>query len=146
MEESLGAQKGLFARRRIETAEPIDDFFFTPDYRHLIGAARDGETGVVVNMTVGREIARLPLPGLPHLGSGISWLRDGHRVMATPHLEEAKLSVIDTEDWSVVGQIETAGPGFFLRSHEGRPISGPTSSSVRTATRCTSSTSRASRS
>ncbi len=45
MEESLAAESGLFARRRIETAEPIDDFFFTPDYRHLIGAARDGEIG-----------------------------------------------------------------------------------------------------
>ena len=31
---------------------------------------------------VRRDIARLPLPGLPHLGSGISWLRAGRRVMA----------------------------------------------------------------
>jgi DNA-binding beta-propeller fold protein YncE len=121
MEESLGAQKGLFARRRIELDEPVDDFFFTPDYRNLIGAARDGETGVVVNLIVGREIVRLPLPGLPHLGSGITWLRDGHRVMATPHLREARLSVIDVDDWRVVGEIETLGPGFFLRSHEESP-------------------------
>lgn len=121
MVEAIASSEGLFARRRIETAEPIDDFFFTPDYRFLIGTARDGARGVVVNLNVGREIAELPLPGMPHLGSGISWIRDGRRVMATPHLKEAKLSVIDVEDWEVLGTIETEGPGFFLRSHENSP-------------------------
>ncbi len=118
MVEALPSSEGLFALRRIEVSEPIDDFFFTPDYRHLIGAARDGARGVVVNLNVGREIAELPLPGLPHLGSGISWLSKGRRVMATPHLKEARLSVIDIESWKVVKTLETLGPGFFLRSHE----------------------------
>ncbi|MEX3007859.1 cytochrome D1 domain-containing protein [Hoeflea sp. TYP-13] len=118
MIEALASSEGLFALRRIEVGEPIDDFFFTPDYRNLIGAARDGERGVVVNLNVGREIAELPLPGLPHLGSGISWFRGDRRVMATPHLREGRLSVIDIENWEVVNTIETLGPGFFLRSHE----------------------------
>lgn len=119
--EAVPSSQGLFARRRIEVAEPIDDFFFTPDYRNLIGASRDGDRGVVVNLNVGREIAELPLPGMPHLGSGISWMRDGRRVMATPHLKEARLSIIDTESWELVGTVETLGPGFFLRSHEDSP-------------------------
>ena len=38
--------------------------------------------------------------------------------MATPHLKEGKLSVIDTETWQRIAVIETEGPGFFLRSHE----------------------------
>jgi len=121
MIEALPSSEGLFARRRIETAEPIDDFFFTPDYRFLVGAARDGARGVVVNLNVGREIADLPLPGMPHLGSGISWLRDGRRVMATPHLKEGRLSVIDVDSWEVIDTIDTEGPGFFLRSHETSP-------------------------
>ena len=121
MVEAIPSSQGLFARRRIEIAEPLDDFFFTNDYRHLIGAARDGARGVVVNLNVGREIAELPLPGMPHLGSGISWEKDGRRVMATPHLKEGKLSIIDTVDWSVLKTIETDGPGFFLRSHETSP-------------------------
>ena len=91
MIEAIASSEGLFARRRIEIAEPLDDFFFTDDYRFLIGASRDGERGVVVNLNVGREVAELPLPGMPHLGSGISWERDGRRVMATPHLKEGKL-------------------------------------------------------
>ena len=75
----------------------------------------------MVNLTVGREIAELPLPGLPHLGSGITWMRDGRRVMATPHLKEPRLSVIDTDSWEVVATVDTLGPGFFLRSHEATP-------------------------
>jgi mono/diheme cytochrome c family protein len=115
------ADAGRFPIRRIEISQPLDDFFFTPSYREVIGSARDGSGSVVVHLDVRREIARLPLPGLPHLGSGISWLRDGRRVMATPHIKQGLVSVIDLEDWRVVETIETEGPGFFLRSHENSP-------------------------
>lgn len=121
LEEALGVQKGLFARRRIAVSAPLDDFFFSPDYRNLIGANREGETGVVVNLDVGREIASLPLPGMPHLGSGISWMRQGRRVMAVPHLNDGAISIIDMQDWSLVKVIKTSGPGFFLRSHASTP-------------------------
>jgi cytochrome c553 len=121
MVEAIPSSQGLFARRRIALSEPLDDFFFDPEYRHLIGAARDGERGVVVNLTVGREIAELPLPGMPHLGSGITWMRGGERVMATPHLKENKLTVIALDGWRKLAEIETGGPGFFLRGHENSP-------------------------
>lgn len=121
MEESLGSEKGLFARRRIVIGAPLDDFFFTPDYRNLIGTNREGDKGVVVNMDVGREIATLPLPGMPHLGSGITWESQGRRVMATPHLKEGVLSVIDIDKWKLVKTIKMDGPGFFLRSHSTSP-------------------------
>ncbi len=121
MEESLAAEKGLFARRRIMVSEPLDDFFFTPDYRNLIGSNRKGDKGVVVNLDVGREIAELPLPGMPHLGSGISWVSQGRWVMATPHLNEPVLSIIDIGTWQVIKTIRMDGPGFFLRSHETSP-------------------------
>ncbi|SDK93354.1 Cytochrome C oxidase, cbb3-type, subunit III [Paracoccus chinensis] len=119
--EAFGAQEGLFARRRIRTEEPLDDFFFDPGYRNLIGTNREGTKGVVINLTSGGKVAELPLPGMPHLGSGITWDRNGHKVMATPHLDEGVLSVIDMTDWTLVKQIETSGPGFFLRSHETSP-------------------------
>lgn len=121
MKEALPSGAGLFALRRIEVPEPLDDFFFTPDYRNLIGSARGGEGAVVVNLNVGRDIARVDLPGLPHLGSGIAWTYKGRPVMATPHLKESCISVIATDDWSIVKTIETKGPGFFLRSHENTP-------------------------
>lgn len=121
MKEALSFTSGLFARRRIVVSQPLDDFFFDPQYRNLIGAARDGGKAVVVNLIVGREIAELDLPGMPHLGSGISWIRDGRRVMATPHLKEGVISIIDVETWKLVSTIKTEGPGFFLRSHESSP-------------------------
>ncbi|MGD9670542.1 MAG: cytochrome D1 domain-containing protein [Hyphomicrobiaceae bacterium] len=119
MVEALAASKGLFALRRIEVEEPLDDFFFDQPYRHLLGSARDGKSAVVVNLNVGRSIGRVDLPGLPHLGAGITFDYQGKRVMATPHLKQGKISVIRLDDWSIVKQIETPGPGFFMRSHEG---------------------------
>jgi hypothetical protein len=72
----------------------------------------------VVHLDVRRAIASVDLRGLPHLASGISWERAGRRVMATPNLREGRVSVIDTADWKTVAEIETLGPGYFLRSHE----------------------------
>jgi mono/diheme cytochrome c family protein/DNA-binding beta-propeller fold protein YncE len=118
MLEALSAGDGRFPIRRIELEQPLDDFFFDPSYRLLVGSSRESAGGVVVHLDVRREIARLPLPGLPHLGSGISWLHQGRRVMATPHLQEGAVSVIDIDDWRVIRRIETLGPGFFMRSHE----------------------------
>ena len=107
------------ALRRIEIQEPLDDFFFDQPYRHLMGSARDGKSAVVVDLDAGRAISRVDMPGLPHLGAGITFDHEGRRVMATPHLKQGKISVIRLDDWSIVKQIDTPGPGFFMRSHEG---------------------------
>jgi len=115
------AEKGPFPVRRTPLKESLDDFVFDPSYANLIGSSRDGGRGVVVNLDVRREIAELPLPGLPHLGSGIAFTFEGRRVVATPHLKEAALSVIDLKDWTVVKRVPTLGPGFFMRGHEATP-------------------------
>ena len=118
MEEGL-AQPGPFPFRRVdELKEPLDDFFFDPSYDNLIGSSRDGSKGVVVNLDVRRVIKELPLLGLPHLGSGITWERQGRQVMATTNLKEPVVSVIDIGTWEVVKRIPVLGPGFFLRGHE----------------------------
>ncbi len=104
--------------RRTQLEEVLDDFFFTPDHSQLIGTARGGKLGQVVHLDLRRAIAVVELPGLPHLASGISWERQGRRVMATPNLREGVVSVIDVADWKVLKQVPTLGPGFFLRSHE----------------------------
>jgi mono/diheme cytochrome c family protein len=121
MAEALPASQGLFALRRIEVPEPLDDFFFDPPYRHLIGSSRSGKA-IVVNLNVGRDIKQLDMPGLPHLGSGISWELDGRSLLATPHLKASAISVLDLRDWSLRKVIDTPGPGFFMRSHENSPF------------------------
>jgi len=112
---------GYLNPRRTLLEDVLDDFFFTPGYAQVVGAQRDGKHGQVVNLDVRRVIATVDLPGLPHLGSGISWEREGRRVMATPNLREGVVSVIDIADWKTIAQVPTLGPGFFLRSHETSP-------------------------
>jgi len=110
-----------FPIRRLKLDNFLDDFFFDKHYLHLIGAARDSAKGVVINLIVGRKIAELDLPGMPHLGSGITWEYQGTQVLATPNLKEGVVSVIDMQNWQTIRRIETLGPGFFMRSHENTP-------------------------
>ena len=105
------------AIRRLALDGILDDFFFDPAYAHLIGASRDG-FGQVVALDSGRRVADIDLPGLPHLGSGITWETGGRTVLATPNLKESVVSVIDMTTWRTVKRIHTLGPGFFMRSHE----------------------------
>ena len=83
--------------------------------------SREAGKGQVVNLNVRRKIATVDLPGLPHLGSGITWEWKGRPVLATTNLKDGVVSVIDMKDWKTVGEIRTSGPGFFLRSHEATP-------------------------
>lgn len=112
---------GPFPVRRIKLDDVLDDFFFDQDYRHVVGAARDGNKGQVVNLNVGRKIADIDLAGMPHLGSGITFEYQGRSVLATPHLKDGAVSVIDMETWKTIKRIETLGPGFFMRSHDNTP-------------------------
>ena len=79
MEEGVPSSKGLFALRRITVPEPLDDFFFDPPYDHLVGSAREGKA-VVVDLVIRRAVKQLEMPGLPHLGSGITWNWQGRPV------------------------------------------------------------------
>ncbi|TXT25627.1 MAG: nirN [Gallionellaceae bacterium] len=110
-----------FPVRRIAADDYLDDFFFDQSYRHLIGAARDGKKGQVIDLDSGKKVSELDLPGMPHLGSGITWEHQGRPVMATPNLKEPLVSVIDMTTWQTVKQIKTQGSGFFMRSHENSP-------------------------
>jgi DNA-binding beta-propeller fold protein YncE len=110
-----------FPVRRIKLDDYLDDFFFDTSYEHLVGASRNAAEGQVVNLHVGRKIAAVDLPGLPHLASGITWEYQGRTVMATPHLNENLVSIVDTQTWRTIKRIETLGPGFFMRSHENSP-------------------------
>lgn len=113
---------GFLNPQRSQTDDYLDDFYFTQNYDELMGASRNDAhtavTGQVINLDARRKIADLALPGMPHLGSGISWRWQGRSVMATPNLNEGLVSIIDMRDWKTLRQIKTRGPGFFMRSHE----------------------------
>ena len=116
---------GTFGVRRSKLQQPLDDFFFSPDYSEVLGATRgagDGAaTAQVVNLDVRRKIADLPIAGMPHLGSGITFLWNGRRVVAGPNLKGGQIDVIDMKTWQPVKTIPVPGPCFFMRSHENTP-------------------------
>ena len=109
--------KEKFPVRKISVDSYLDDFFFNQQYDLLIGASRSGQ-GQVVDLDLGRVTHSIDLPGMPHLGSGITWDYQGRRVLATPNLKENAVSIIDMETWKTIKRIDTLGPGFFMRSHE----------------------------
>lgn len=118
---------GFLNPRRTYLSEPIDDFFFTQSYDELMGTSREAGKGQVIHLDVRKKVADLQLPGMPHLGSGITWKvravpgAPERTVMATPNLREGQLTVIDLETWLPIKTISTPGPGFFMRSHEKTP-------------------------
>ena len=78
--------------------EPLDDFFFDQTYHHVLGATRpaslraEGATAQVVNLNIRRKVADLPIAGMPHLGSGITFAWNGTTVLASPNLGAAPLT------------------------------------------------------
>ncbi|WP_413463937.1 cytochrome D1 domain-containing protein [Dechloromonas denitrificans] len=113
---------GFLNPQRTQLDDYLDDFYFTQGYDEVMGASRNDAksavSGQVVNLDARKKIADLELPGMPHLGSGISWTWQGRTVMATPNLNEGLISIIDMQTWQTIKQIKTRGPGFFMRSHE----------------------------
>lgn len=98
----------------------LDDFYFDPSYRYVMGASRSGQ-GQVLDLNSGRKVAELPLQGMPHLGSGITFKHNGRMYMASTNLKTPTVTVIDMSTWKVVKDIPIPGSGFFLRSHEKTP-------------------------
>jgi len=120
------AKPGYLGVRRTPLQEPLDDFFFDPPYRHVIGTARPrspdaAPTAQVVNLDIRRKIAELPIAGMPHLGSGISFAFNGSTVLASPNLKTGAIDVVDLKTWKTIATVPTPGPGFFIRSHEATP-------------------------
>jgi cytochrome c553 len=123
------AKPGYLGVKRTLLDEPLDDFFFDQSYRHALGATRpraDGRASAqVVNLDIRRKISELPIAGMPHLGSGITFAWNGTTVLASPNLQGNQdggaLDVIDMKTWKPVKTIATPGPGFFMRSHEASP-------------------------
>ncbi|VVP80470.1 Nitrite reductase [Pseudomonas fluorescens] len=106
-----------FVPRRIQAGDVLDDFSFSPDYKQLLATSRKAGGGQVIDLDSGKVVTDIPLPGMPHLGSGTYWKRNGEWVFATPNISKGLISVIDFKTWKLIKEIPTLGPGFFMRSH-----------------------------
>ena len=118
MVEALPSEQGLFALRRIEISEPLDDFFFDPSYRDLLGANRDGGKAIVVNLC--RQGNRYdPLVGMA--SSGLGHFLDARRQAGHGHPKpEGRQDQRHRHRQLDINRHDRdrAGPGFFMRSHE----------------------------
>jgi DNA-binding beta-propeller fold protein YncE len=114
---------GMFYPRRTLLKDYLDDFFFTQNYAFILGTSRSAAKGQVIFLDGRKKIADLDMPGMPHLGSGITWQWKDPQgklrtVMASPNLNEGLVTVIDLDTFEKIKEIKTLGPGFFMRSHE----------------------------
>ncbi|MBC3336314.1 c-type cytochrome [Pseudomonas proteolytica] len=116
-ELSYAAPKPDFEPRRIQAQDVLDDFSFSPDYRQLLATSRKAGGGQVIDLDSGQVVTDIALAGMPHLGSGTYWQRNGQWVFATPNISKGQISVLDLKTWKLIKQIPTLGPGFFMRSH-----------------------------
>ena len=127
-------QEGAFIRgflnpQRTRLSNPLEDVYFTQDYSELLSASPEAGKGLVVNLDARKKIASLAWPAAnsaansdkPRLGSGISWVWQGRRVMAAPHHNMGLLSLIDLESWKTVGEISMPGAGVYIHSHDSTP-------------------------
>ena len=108
---------------RIAVKGYLDDFFLTQEYDRVIGSSRgetseQGAAGQVVDLDLKRSVAKITLPGMPHLSSAITWQYQGRTVLATPNIKKPEVTIVDMKSWEVIKRIPTKGPGFFMRSHE----------------------------
>ncbi len=94
------AKPGFLGVRRTLLDEPVEDFFFDPSYRHVVGSTRSQggkpARAQVVNLDVRRRIAEFPLPGMPHLASGISFAWEDTVLLALPNLRDGALTVLES--------------------------------------------------
>ncbi|MGL6000012.1 MAG: cytochrome D1 domain-containing protein [Pseudomonas proteolytica] len=116
-ELSYAAPSPDFEPRRIQAQDVLDDFSFSPDYRQLLATSRKAGGGQVIDLDSGQVVTDIALAGMPHLGSGTYWQRNGQWVFATPNISKGQISVLDLKTWKLIKQIPTLGPGFFMRSH-----------------------------
>jgi len=107
--------------RRVELAEPFEDFIFIPGTTRLVASSRKGSRLVLYDFERNEIVATLAAEGLPHLFSASFFSRNGVLHAAFNHMGVPRLSIIDMDQFKVIAQLTLLGPGFFTRTHPGTP-------------------------
>lgn len=106
--------------RKVDIDQPFTDFFIDPSERFLIGTSRGSDHFSVVDIETGKLIEEVATEGgMPHLASAAVWSDKTGTFAAFPHIGKSTITVVKMYDWTIRGKVETKGPGFFARTHEG---------------------------
>ena len=99
----------------------LHDGFLSPDNKFFYIASQVDNWMAVIDVEEWKLVAKIPTGDTPHPGSGAAWEANGKTYGATVHAGEGKITVWDLSNNEIVSEIETSGPGLFIRSHHESP-------------------------
>ena len=99
----------------------LHDGFLSPDNKFFYIASQVDNWMAVIDVENWELVTRIPTGDTPHPGSGAAWEANGKTYGATVHAGEGKITVWDLSNNEIVAEIETSGPGLFIRSHHDSP-------------------------
>jgi DNA-binding beta-propeller fold protein YncE len=99
----------------------LHDGFLSPDNKFFYIASQADNWMAVIDVEEWELVDKIPTGEAPHPGSGAAWEANGRTYGATVHAGEGKITVWDLADNKIAAEIETSGPGLFIRSHHDSP-------------------------
>jgi plastocyanin/DNA-binding beta-propeller fold protein YncE len=99
----------------------LHDGFLSPDNKRFYIASQTDNWMAVIDVEKWELAAQIPTGQVPHPGSGAAWEANDATYGATVHAGEGKITVWNLADNAIAAQIETTGPGLFIRSHHDSP-------------------------
>jgi nitrite reductase (NO-forming)/hydroxylamine reductase len=99
----------------------LHDGFLSPDNTRFYIASQKDNWMAVIDVVRWELVDKIPTGQVPHPGSGAAWEADGKTYGATVHAGEGKITVWDLANDEIAAEIETSGPGLFIRSHHESP-------------------------
>ncbi len=99
----------------------LHDGFLSPDNRFFYIASQQDNWMAVVDVANWQLVTKIATGDTPHPGSGAAWEANGREYGATVHAGEGKITIWDLADNRIAAEIETSGPGLFIRAHHDSP-------------------------
>jgi nitrite reductase (NO-forming)/hydroxylamine reductase len=99
----------------------LHDGFLSPDNTRFYVASQKDNWMAVIDVAEWKLVDKIATGQTPHPGSGAAWEANGTVYGATVHAGEGKITVWDLANDEIVAEIETSGPGLFIRSHHDSP-------------------------
>jgi nitrite reductase (NO-forming)/hydroxylamine reductase len=99
----------------------LHDGFLSPDNTKFYIASQTDNWMAVIDVADWKLIEQIETGDTPHPGSGASWEMDGVTYGATVHAAEGKATIWDMATNKIVGSVDTAGAGLFIRASDHSP-------------------------
>ncbi len=99
----------------------LHDGFLSPDNTRFYIASQKDNWMAVIDVAEWELVEKIETGDTPHPGSGAAWEANDTVYGATVHAGEGKITIWDLSTNEIVAEIETSGPGLFLRSHHDSP-------------------------